>query len=221
MASIRQFLLRLLSVFRSNRAEDELTREMAAHLGLLEEKFRAEGMAAGDARLAARRAFGGVEQTKEHHRDARSFRWIDDLQRDVRYAIRSLNRSRAFTMAAMLTLAIGIGATATIVSVVDTVLLQPLPLPDSDRLITINGLVDIVEGIAGLRLRRSYRLDAPQGVRGRNSDNTLIRQRLGWAPSISLEQGLERTYAWIHDQMAGRRAPCPRPFEASGRLAAR
>jgi GDP-D-mannose 3', 5'-epimerase len=73
----------------------------------------------------------------------------------------------------------------------------------SDRLVTINELVTIVEGIAGLTLRRRYKLDAPQGVRGRNSDNTLIRQRLGWEPQISLEEGLEKTYAWMYDEMAG------------------
>ena len=72
----------------------------------------------------------------------------------------------------------------------------------SDQLVTINGLVDIVEEIAGVRLERRYRTDAPQGVRGRNSDNTLIRERLGWAPSISLEDGLAATYAWVHDQVA-------------------
>jgi len=137
MASIRQLLLRLLSLFRHDRAEDELAREVDAHLGLLEEQFRAEGLSPGDARLAARRAFGGVEQAKEHQRDARSFRWVEDLQQDVRYAIRSLRRSRAFTVAAMLTLSIGIGATTTIFSIVDTVLLQPLPLPESDRLVAI------------------------------------------------------------------------------------
>ena len=137
MAALRRVLLRVVSLFRHNRDEDDLAREVNAHLALLEEKFRAEGLSAEDARLAARRAFGGIEQAKEHHRDTRSFRWIDDLQRDVRYAIQSLNRSRAFTIAAMLTLAIGIGATTTIVSVVDTVLLQPLPLPDSGRLVTI------------------------------------------------------------------------------------
>jgi GDP-D-mannose 3', 5'-epimerase len=78
---------------------------------------------------------------------------------------------------------------------------EPLNI-GSDQLVTINQLVDIVESIAGLTLRRSYVLDAPQGVRGRNSDNTLIRERLGWAPSISLEDGLAATYAWVHDQVA-------------------
>ena len=76
----------------------------------------------------------------------------------------------------------------------------------SDQLVTINQLVDIVEAIAGVKLRRTYRLDAPQGVRGRNSDNTLIRHALGWASSISLEDGLEQTYAWIYNQMKARAA---------------
>jgi GDP-D-mannose 3',5'-epimerase len=78
---------------------------------------------------------------------------------------------------------------------------EPLNL-GSDELVTINGLVDIVESIAGIRLHRRYNLDAPRGVNGRNSDNTLIRQRLGWAPSIRLHDGLEKTYAWVHDEVA-------------------
>ncbi len=75
----------------------------------------------------------------------------------------------------------------------------------SSELVSINQLVDIVEDIAGLRLRRHYLLDAPKGVRGRNSDNTLIQEMLGWEPSISLREGLEATYRWIHDQVAGGR----------------
>ena len=71
----------------------------------------------------------------------------------------------------------------------------------SSQLVTINQLVDIVEGVAGIKLKRRYNLDAPKGVRGRNSDNTLIRQVLGWEPSIRLEDGLEKTYKWIFDEM--------------------
>jgi GDP-D-mannose 3', 5'-epimerase len=83
--------------------------------------------------------------------------------------------------------------------------IEPLNL-GSDQLVTINQLVDIAEAIAGVKLRRRYNLSAPKGVRGRNSDNTLITERLGWAPTISLEDGLERTYRWIYDEMAsGRR----------------
>ena len=79
---------------------------------------------------------------------------------------------------------------------------EPINL-GSDELVTVNGLVDIVEAIAGTKLKRRYNLDAPKGVRGRNSDNTLIMERLGWAPSIRLEDGLEKTYRWIFNQMTG------------------
>jgi nucleoside-diphosphate-sugar epimerase len=71
----------------------------------------------------------------------------------------------------------------------------------SDELVSINELVDIVEGIAGIRCERNYNLTAPQGVRGRNSDNTQIKETYGWAPSVSLADGLERTYAWVYDQV--------------------
>jgi nucleoside-diphosphate-sugar epimerase len=71
----------------------------------------------------------------------------------------------------------------------------------SDELVSINQLVDIVEEIAGIRCERDYKLDAPQGVRGRNSDNTQILETYGWAPSISLADGLAKTYAWVYDEV--------------------
>jgi nucleoside-diphosphate-sugar epimerase len=73
----------------------------------------------------------------------------------------------------------------------------------SSELVTINQLVDLVEDIAGLQLDRHHQLDAPQGVRGRNSDNTLIRKLYDWEPSTSLRTGVEHTYRWIRDQMTG------------------
>ena len=79
-------------------------------------------------------------------------------------------------------------------------IIEPLNI-GSDELVSINRLVDIVEKIAGVKLKRSYKLDAPKGVRGRNSDNTLIKKLMNWAPSIRLEDGMEKTYKWIHDEM--------------------
>jgi GDP-D-mannose 3',5'-epimerase len=78
-------------------------------------------------------------------------------------------------------------------------ILDPINLGSSE-LVTINQLVDIAEEIAGVKLERSYNLDAPKGVNGRNSDNTRIRAALGWEPSIRLRDGMERTYRWIHDE---------------------
>ncbi len=81
---------------------------------------------------------------------------------------------------------------------------EPLNI-GSDELVSINQLVDIVEKIAGVKLVRRYNLGAPKGVRGRNSDNTLIQQVLGWAPSVRLQDGMEKTYRWIYDEIVSGR----------------
>jgi nucleoside-diphosphate-sugar epimerase len=78
---------------------------------------------------------------------------------------------------------------------------EPLNL-GQDRLISINELVDMVAAAAGKRIRKRYDLSAPQGVRGRNSDNTRLREVLGWEPQVSLEEGLRRTYEWIEARLA-------------------
>src|SRR5579871_1271678 len=91
---------------------------------------------------------------------------------------------------------------------------EPLNL-GQDRLVTINELVDIVARIAGKRVRRVHDLTKPQGVRGRNSDNTRLRRVLGWEPQVSLEEGLARTYRWIAAQLGARRVA---PRSAAGRL---
>src|ERR1700730_11398665 len=125
MARLRRFFLRLSSFLRPERAESDLARELASHLTLLEEDFQRRGMTPEEARLAARRAIGGVEQAKELHRDARSFLWLDDARRDLRHAGRLLRRDPLFTLTAALSLAIGIGANTTIFSVANALLLQP------------------------------------------------------------------------------------------------
>ena len=76
----------------------------------------------------------------------------------------------------------------------------PINLGSAEK-VSINQLVDIVEDIAGIQLKRRYNLNAPKGVNGRNSDNALINKMLGWEPSIPLRTGMERTYAWIYDQI--------------------
>jgi GDP-D-mannose 3',5'-epimerase len=93
------------------------------------------------------------------------------------------------------------------VSILDSSVVDPLNLGSSE-LVTINQLVDMVEDIAGMRLKRRYNLAAPKGVNGRNSDNTRIRALLNWEPSTRLRDGLETTYGWIYDQML-KRSPAP------------
>ncbi|MFY9856188.1 MAG: NAD-dependent epimerase/dehydratase family protein [Terracidiphilus sp.] len=87
-----------------------------------------------------------------------------------------------------------------IVDLFESEILEPINLGSSE-LVTINQLVDIAEEIAGVKLKRNYNLSAPKGVNGRNSDNTRIRELLGWEPSISLRDGMEKTMAWIEEEM--------------------
>jgi GDP-D-mannose 3', 5'-epimerase len=86
--------------------------------------------------------------------------------------------------------------------IADSDILEPINLGSSE-LVTINQLVDIVEDIAGIKVKRNYDLTKPQGVHGRNSDNSKIKQYLGWEPNTSLLVGMEKTYAWIYDQITG------------------
>ena len=90
-------------------------------------------------------------------------------------------------------------------AILNSDILDPINLGSSE-LVTINGLVDIVEDIAGIKLKRRYNLNAPKGVNGRNSDNTMIKKLLGWEPSTRLRDGMELTYRWIYDQMTNKNA---------------
>jgi GDP-D-mannose 3',5'-epimerase len=83
-------------------------------------------------------------------------------------------------------------------------IIEPINI-GSNELVSINQLVDIVEEIAGIKLKRTYNLSAPKGVNGRNSDNTLIKKLMGWEPNTRLRVGMEKTYRWIYDQMASKR----------------
>jgi predicted permease len=138
MSAWRRFWRRLAVLFRDGHAENELAREMRAHLTLLEDDFRRRGLPADDARLAARRAFGGVEQAKECQRDARSFVWLADAQRDLRHASRLLRRDPLFAATAVLSLAIGIGANTTIFTVGNALLFRaPDGVADPGALVDI------------------------------------------------------------------------------------
>jgi putative ABC transport system permease protein len=143
---MRRFFARFVNLFRRDYAEREMSREIETHLALIAEDFERQGMTAADARLAAKRKYGGVEQSKEWHREARSFLWIEELLRDVRYGIRNLFRSPGFLITALAALTIGIGANTAIFSIVNAILLKPLPVPDPEHLVA---LVTVFSGEGG------------------------------------------------------------------------
>lgn len=137
MRRLRIFLFQVLGLVRSRRMDREIDDEIASHLAEAIDEHIQQGLSAEDAHRAALRSFGGVTQAKEVHRQMRSFTWLHDFRQDVRYTLRTLIKNPVFTIVVVLTLSLGIGATTTIYSVVDQVLFQPLPFPDSDRLVRV------------------------------------------------------------------------------------
>jgi predicted permease len=137
MTSLRLALSRLLGLFRSARMERDIDEEIASHLAEATDDLVRQGLSLEDARAAARRGFGGVAQTKEIHRQVRSFAWLDDLARDVRFGARMLGNSRWITLAAIVALAVGIAANTTVFAIVNAILLRDLPFGEPDRIVAI------------------------------------------------------------------------------------
>ncbi|HUJ32263.1 MAG TPA: ABC transporter permease [Candidatus Acidoferrum sp.] len=134
---LNDILIRLRAMFRRKRVEGELDDEIRFHFDRQVEKYVREGMADDEARRRAKLEFGGMDQVKEECRDARGVEFLETFFQDMKFGLRMLRKAPGFAAVAILTLALGIGANTTIFSVINTVLLRPLPFPNLDRLVLV------------------------------------------------------------------------------------
>jgi predicted permease len=137
MSTLRQALQRILAIFRRDRLTTESDREMDSHIALATDENLRSGMSPAEARRQALIRFGGLQQAREQHHAVRGIPALEILWQDLRYTSRTLRRDSGFTTIAILILALGIGANIVVFSVVDTILLRPLPFPEANRLIRI------------------------------------------------------------------------------------
>ncbi len=161
--SLREAFNRFRSFFRKDPLDRELNEEMAAHLEMAVEENIGRGMSAQEARRTALVRFGGIQQSRELHRESRGLPWLDVLMQDLRFTFRTLKRDYGFATVAVLILALGIAANITVFSVVNTILLRPLPFHDSQQLVRI-----VEKDPKTGESSKTYTADATQDFQQRN-----------------------------------------------------
>src|SRR6059036_1177302 len=170
---LRVLLSRVRATLRRSRLDDELDDEFREHLAMLQERFVRNGMDPSEAFYAARRQFGGVTQVKEQLMERRTMPLVEDVTRDVRHAARGLWRSPGFSLTVILTLALGIGGNTAVFSVVDQLLLRPLPYPDGDQLVMVE------ESAGGLNSRADV---SPANWLDWQRESRTFRRFAAWQP---------------------------------------
>ena len=148
MNRLRAFLSRLRGLFRGRHLDQDIQEQINSHLEEAEEEYMRQGLSREEARRAALRSFGGVAQVQEVHRDMRSFAWLEDARRDIRYALRALRRTPGFAAVAILTLALAIGAATAIFSVTEVALLRPVPYEKPEEIVAVDVGKSFTEGRA-------------------------------------------------------------------------
>jgi hypothetical protein len=138
MDIIRTLLSRVTSLFFTRKLDTDLEEELRTHIDLAIEENLRRGMSQRQARTAALRSFGGVTQIRETYREQRGILMLEQMKRDLRFGLRQLRKSPGFAVTAILTLALGVGANTAIFTLIDSIVLRPLPFPDQDRLVTIS-----------------------------------------------------------------------------------
>jgi putative ABC transport system permease protein len=207
--SLRAAWARVRGSLRGRRLDHDLDDEVAFHLRMLADDYRRRGMTAADAESAARRDFGGLTQVKEAYRDQRSLPWLEATIQDTRYALRSLRRTPGFTLTALLMLALGIGSTTAVFSLVDALVLEGLPYRTANRLVVLGDAT-----ASGGPSTIGY--ETLDDIRARVQSLDALTAVRSWQPTLVIGGEAERLPAmrvsWNFFQMLGVRPALGRDF---------
>jgi putative ABC transport system permease protein len=218
--NLHEFLLRVKGLFRRGRMNREMAEELEFHQELLRAKLLREGVAEEEVEMATRRRFGNAGRWQERLRELWQLRGVENFGRDVSFAARLLRKSPGFTVVALLTLALGVGANTTVFSIIDGLLLRPLPVPHSDRLAVLGigaGWEDVglqlsgaavsrtgARGMKPLRTVFAFNGDKLQ-VRGRDGNENVVGHYVsgGYFPALETAPLLGRTLTAEDDRKGG------------------